>query len=264
MSHAERVRFAWKIALNNIAEEISRCALRHGVDSRDFSLVAFGSAGPDAAGGVLDLVKARRLIVPPHPGLFSAIGLLSTDFVYANSRSQYQMLLPDTGRTDRGHISPALRHSCARASALRQVIVRRSFDGRLAGQSWETPFINVDAAALKNRGPAALIDEFHAEYARRNGVAFPQIPVQARDLARADDRADREAVVAAPAGRTRQTNPGRGAHAALPGGARTRSAGVPTRRIGRGAYPGRTCADCRTTGDHTGDAGPARADRSGR
>jgi N-methylhydantoinase A len=56
--------------------------------------------------------------------------------------------------------------------------VRRSFDARLAGQSWETPFVSVDATALKARGPAALIDEFHAEYARRNGVSFPQIPVQ--------------------------------------------------------------------------------------
>ena len=68
MSQDERVRFAWKIALNNIAEEISRCALRHGVDSRDFSLMAFGSAGPMLLAGVLELVKARRLIVPPHPG----------------------------------------------------------------------------------------------------------------------------------------------------------------------------------------------------
>src|SRR5580658_4945710 len=94
MSQDERVRFAWKIALNNIAEEISRCALRHGVDTRDFSLMAFGAAGPMLLAGVLDLVKARRLIVPPHPGLFSAIGLLSTDFVYANSRSQYLLLMP--------------------------------------------------------------------------------------------------------------------------------------------------------------------------
>ncbi len=97
MSLPERVRFAWRIALNNIAEEVARCALRHGVDTRDFSLMAFGSAGPMLLAGVLELVKARRLIVPPHPGLFSAIGLLSTDFVYAASRSQYLMLHPDSG-----------------------------------------------------------------------------------------------------------------------------------------------------------------------
>src|SRR5580704_9684921 len=97
MSQEERIRFAWKIALNNIAEEVSRCALRHGLDTRDFSLMAFGAAGPMLLAGVLDLVKARRLIIPPHPGLFSAIGLLSTDFVYASSRSQYQMLLPQSG-----------------------------------------------------------------------------------------------------------------------------------------------------------------------
>jgi N-methylhydantoinase A len=177
MSQEERIRFAWQIALNNIAEEVSRCALRHGVDTRDFSLMAFGSAGPMLLAGVLELVNARRLIVPPHPGLFSAIGLLSTDFVYANSRSQYQMLTPDSGPQIEARfagLEAQLRERLGGADC----VVRRSFDGRLAGQSWETPFINVDAAALAARGPAALTEEFHAEYARRNGVSFPQLPVQ--------------------------------------------------------------------------------------
>ncbi len=177
MSLPERVHFAWRIALNNIAEEVARCALRHGVDSRDFSLMGFGSAGPMLLAGVLELVKARRLIVPPHPGLFSAIGLLSTDFVYASSRSQYLMLNPDSGGQIES-IFTALEAQLRERLGSDEVIVRRSFDGRLAGQSWETPFISVDAAALKTRGPAALVEEFHAEYARRNGVSFAQIPVQ--------------------------------------------------------------------------------------
>lgn len=181
MSQAERVRFSWKIALNNIAEEISRCALRHGLDTRDFSLMAFGAAGPMLLAGVLELVKARRLIVPPHPGLFSAIGLLSTDFVYANSRSQYLVLTPNTGAQVEaifGALESQLRERLQVGSDGADVVIRRSFDGRLAGQSWETPFINVDADALAARGPAALIEEFHAEYARRNGTSFAQIPVQ--------------------------------------------------------------------------------------
>jgi N-methylhydantoinase A len=178
MSQEERVRFAWKIALNNIAEEISRCALRHGVDTRDFSLMAFGAAGPMLLAGVLDLVKARRLIVPPHPGLFSAIGLLSTDFVYANSRSQYLLLMPDSAAQIEAIFATLEAQLRERLGGGDEVRVRRSFDGRLAGQSWETPFITVDWPALKDRGPAALTAEFHAEYARRNGVSFPQIPVQ--------------------------------------------------------------------------------------
>jgi N-methylhydantoinase A len=181
MSHAERVRFAWKIALNNIAEEIARCALRHGLDTRDFSLMAFGSAGPMLLAGVLGLVRARRLIVPPHPGLFSAIGLLSTDFVYADSRSQYLLLMPDTGPQIEGifdALEAQLRTRLNVDNTSAEVIIRRSFDGRLAGQSWETPFVDVDADALRTRGPAALAEAFHAAYARRNGVSFPQIPVQ--------------------------------------------------------------------------------------
>ena len=118
--------------------------------------MAFGSAGPMLLAGVLELVKARRLIVPPHPGLFSAIGLLSTDFVYASSRSQYLMLGPDSG-TQIEAIFAGLEAQLRERLGSEAAIVRRSFDARLAGQSWETPFVNVDATALKARGAAALV-----------------------------------------------------------------------------------------------------------
>ena len=53
----------------------------------------------DAAAGALDqLQRAARDRVPPHPGLFSALGLLSSDLVYADSRSAYMVLTPDAAR----------------------------------------------------------------------------------------------------------------------------------------------------------------------
>src|SRR5690606_12080922 len=83
----DRVRSAYQLAVAHMAEEITNVAVRHGVDPRDFSLVAYGAAGPMLLPAVLDLVPLREVIVPPHPGLFSAIGLLSTDLVYYESRS---------------------------------------------------------------------------------------------------------------------------------------------------------------------------------
>ena len=178
MSLDERVRFAWKIALNNIGEEVGKCALRHGIDTRDFSLVAFGSAGPMLLAGALEIVGAHRLIVPRHPGLFSAIGLLSTDFVYADSRSAYIALVPDSAARIEAIFTELEGKLRSRLPAdAREVIVKRSFDGRLAGQSWETPFIDVpdhiDAA-----GVASLVSAFHTEYRRRNGVAFEGLPIE--------------------------------------------------------------------------------------
>ena len=44
----------------------------------------------------LDLMHVRRVVIPPHPGNFSALGLLSTDLVYYDSRSAYVPLSPES------------------------------------------------------------------------------------------------------------------------------------------------------------------------
>ena len=96
LSLEQRVSFAYRLAVANIAEEVTNVAVRHGVDPRDFTLVAYGAAGPMLLPAALDLLQVARIVIPPHPGLFSAMGLLSTDLVYYESRSAYVVLSPDS------------------------------------------------------------------------------------------------------------------------------------------------------------------------
>ena len=176
---SERAGLAYQIAVNNIAEEVANVAIRHGSDPRDFSLVAYGSAGPMLLGSAIDTLNVRRVIVPPHPGLFSALGLLSTDLVFSDSRSRYLML--------NAAAAPALAElyadmeaklRAAIGTAAPAVTLRRSFDGRLLGQTWETPFVEVPPGAITDATVEAMIAAFHTEYARRNGRALTDIPVQ--------------------------------------------------------------------------------------
>ena len=70
-------RAAWgilRLATANMAEMVRLATLRRGLDPRDFSLVAFGGAGPLHASDIAREVGVGRIIVPPMPGLFSAIG----------------------------------------------------------------------------------------------------------------------------------------------------------------------------------------------
>lgn len=178
LSVDERVAFAWKVALNNIAEEVVNVAIRHGADPRDYSLVAFGAAGPMLLAGTLELTGARRLIVPPHPGLFSALGLLSTDHVYSESRSRYLMLTPGNAAAIAStfdDLTDALRCRIAPGKSVR---MKRSFDGRLLGQTWETPFVDVPDGPITAETLRDLEQRFHLEYTRRNGQGFPDMPVQ--------------------------------------------------------------------------------------
>jgi N-methylhydantoinase A len=59
-----------------------------------------------------------------------------------------------------------------------EATVTRSFDGRLFGQSWDTPFIPIPAGPLDESAITAMVDAFHAEYERRNGTRFDWLPVE--------------------------------------------------------------------------------------
>ena len=69
------IAFAFRIAVTNIAEEVANVAIRHGADPRDFTLVAYGAAGPMLLPAALELMHVRRDRDPAAPRqLFSALG----------------------------------------------------------------------------------------------------------------------------------------------------------------------------------------------
>ena len=62
-----------------MADAIRTITIRRGIDPRDFSLVAFGGAGPAQAAALAEELQIREVIVPVYPGAFSAWGMLQTD-----------------------------------------------------------------------------------------------------------------------------------------------------------------------------------------
>ena len=175
---AHRVRYAWDIGLNNVAEGIFNIAIKHGIDPRDYALMAFGAAGPLLLPALADLIHVKSVIVPPHPGLFSALGLLSADQAYSISQSAYTVLAPDTA-TDIEDIYAEMESRLRRRLGSSQGIdLVRSFDGQLVGQTWETPFVPVPDGAVTAASIEEMISNFHDAYAARNGNRFESIPVQ--------------------------------------------------------------------------------------
>ena len=174
----DRVGYAFRIAVANIAEEVTNVAVRHGVDPRDFSLIAYGAAGPMLLPAALPSLQARRVVVPPHPGLFSAFGLLSTDLVYYSSRSSYVVLSPGAAPAIAEvyeQMEVQLRETIADDT---RAVVRRSFDGRLMGQSWETPFVELPQGPIDEAMIPQMVARFHEQYERRYGNRFEFVPVQ--------------------------------------------------------------------------------------
>jgi len=61
-----------------MAEALRIVSVERGHDAREFSLVAFGGAGPVHAAALAEQLEIPRVIVPPAPGAFSALGLVGT------------------------------------------------------------------------------------------------------------------------------------------------------------------------------------------
>jgi len=87
------------VANTNMRGAIRVITVQKGLDPRDFTLVAFGGAGPMHACAVARETNIPRVIVPPHPGITSAVGLLMTDI-------RHPMVVPfivPTARVDFAH-----------------------------------------------------------------------------------------------------------------------------------------------------------------
>ncbi len=78
------------IANANMANAVSSRTVQKGIDPREYALVAFGGGGSMQAAEVAGMLKINKVLVPPYPGLLSAMGLLVSDLKYDTSRTEFE------------------------------------------------------------------------------------------------------------------------------------------------------------------------------
>ena len=172
---------AIKILNHGMIQSIEMNSVRKGYDPREFALVAFGGAGPMQACEVARELAIPTVIIPPSPGLTSALGLLATDLSYDFSRTQIQLLSkPDLGKiaddyTQLSGLALAqLEHD--RIPSEKMVFVRIA-DCRYEGQGYE---LRVQAPSGEVGAPwvEQLIQEFHRTHDREYGRHFVEKDVE--------------------------------------------------------------------------------------
>ena len=72
-------------------------AAKRGVDLTAFTMLPFGGAGAVHSAAIADELGMRRILVPPRPGAFSALGLICTDVVHDYIRCELKPLVDDSG-----------------------------------------------------------------------------------------------------------------------------------------------------------------------
>jgi N-methylhydantoinase A len=159
----------------NMANAIRSRTVQKGIDPRNFTLVAFGGAGPLHGAEVAAMLGIPEVIVPPHPGITSAVGLLISDLRYDAIRTAFQV----SGAVDLARLNADFAAMSQELGArfgadgvpLDQVAFERRGDLRYVGQGYElrVPFPDgaLDAAALEE-----VFSAFHEAHRREYGHHF--------------------------------------------------------------------------------------------
>lgn len=173
------------IANANMANAIHTRTVQKGLDPREFSLVAFGGAGPLHGAEVARILGVPEVIVPPYPGITSAVGLLTTDLKYDAIRTAFQT----SSALDLSQIQVAFDEMredldaqlAADGVAPEDRVYERAGDLRYVGQGYElrAPFPEgaIDNAAIKS-----AFDAFAASHRDEYGHDFPESPVEIVNL----------------------------------------------------------------------------------
>jgi len=168
---AETAEGILTIANSNMARAIRSRTIEKGHDPREFSLVAFGGAGPLHAAEVAESLEIPEVLVPPFPGITSAAGLLTSDLKYDQMRTVFQLQgSVDAARLNRelDELENELRARLARDGvADADVRVIRALDCRYVGQGYELRVTLADGTFTED-----ALDAFHLLHEREYGSAY--------------------------------------------------------------------------------------------
>lgn len=163
------------LAVATMTRAVKAVTTYRGRDPRDFTLCAFGGNGPLTGVEIARALQIRRVLIPPAPGVFSALGLLFSDTEHEVVRT----LMLRGADVDAAALESAFAGVEAEATANlvatggSTVTVTRYADVRYAGQAYELS-VRVSPEPVD---VAVLVGDFVAEHVRTYGHGSADDPV---------------------------------------------------------------------------------------
>lgn len=155
-------------------------ASERGLDPRNFTMIAFGGAGPMHAAAVASALSIPRVVVPSGAGVASAHGLHVADIEFHLDQTQPVVVTPDAGDP----INPVFERLEAEAQELAAAVdphtdpvLERSADMKYAGQAHEIS-VDIPPGRLDPEALTALESRFHRTYETTYGYSDPNETVE--------------------------------------------------------------------------------------
>ena len=181
LSEEEAANGIITIVNSNMVRAVRSVSVEKGYDVREFSLMAFGGAGPLHACEVAQELGIRTVIIPPHPGTLCSLGLLLADTKFDLSRTY--VLAGEEDSLE--HVNRLFQEMTAQGeealdregipAALRRY--EYFIDMRYQRQNFEI-CIPVASGMLTAADLAKALEDFHAEHERSYGYCNRAAKVQ--------------------------------------------------------------------------------------
>lgn len=180
-SPEETAEGALTVLNSNMANAIRSRTVQKGIDPRDFTLSGFGGAGPLHAAEVAGMLGVRRVLIPPHPGITSAMGLLTADLEYHALRTAFAV----KGAVDHDRLTGLFDDMQKELSDIfdrdgvpetkRRML--REGDLRYVGQGYELK-IDIPDGPLNAEALEQVWQAFHDRHRAEYGHAFESAPIE--------------------------------------------------------------------------------------
>jgi N-methylhydantoinase A len=169
---------ALKVVDIKMAEAVRALATSKGLDLREFTLIAFGGAGPLHASRIMRELNLKQVLIPARPGVTSALGLLQADvkheFISTKPQSLSQVSAETVHDIFNGIEKDAFAKFDQEGFPRSSVMLERYMDLRYQGQGYELSVaVNVDG--LDTQQIRSDFDELHA---KKFGHAAGSQPVE--------------------------------------------------------------------------------------
>jgi|TARA_B110000238_G_scaffold200214_1_gene249580 N-methylhydantoinase A len=165
-----------------MADAIRTITVQRGIDPRDFSLVAFGGAGPAQAAALAEELRISEVIIPVHPGAFSAWGMLQTDVRHDFKETLYSfwdlMDVDTLNSAFDGLSKKGQTYLIGEGIAPENISFERAIDFRYYGQEYVLTILVPDGAIDMD----AVRKSFDAAYNRQYGHSSPENRVEMANI----------------------------------------------------------------------------------
>lgn len=172
-----------EVTNNNMYRAIREQTVQRGYDPRQYTLIAFGGAGPMHATEIAENLNVSTILIPPSPGISSARGLLTGDVKYDNLVTVSQRL----GEIDTDLVAERFdvleargRDQLERDGIDEEAMeFHRSADMLYEGQGYE---LNVDFVDIDGDWQSSLRQAFEDKHAAEYGHYFEDDPIELLNL----------------------------------------------------------------------------------